>query len=70
MTDYKDIKKKNDTDLAAFIAQMREEVREFRFNIAGAGTRDVRKVRAAKKDIARGLTELTVRSTRANDAKK
>lgn len=70
MTDYKDIKKKNDSDLAKFVAEKREDVRSFRFGVAGAGARDVRKVRAAKKDIARGLTELTARNTEANDAKK
>jgi len=70
MTDMKDIKKKNDKDLATFINEKREEVREFRFNIAGAGTRDVRKVRAAKKDIARGLTELTARTKQSNETKK
>lgn len=70
MTDYKDIKKKNDKDLEAFVAEKREEVREFRFGVAGAGTRDVRKVRAAKKDVARGLTELAARAAESNDAKK
>lgn len=79
MTDYKDIKKKNDKDLTAFVHEKREETRAFRFGVAGAGTRDVRKVRAAKKDIARGLTELNLRkresareaaSGSTNDAKE
>lgn len=61
MTDYKDIKKKDDKELATFVQERREEVRGFHFGVAGAGTRNVRKVRTAKKDIARGLTELNDR---------
>ena len=67
MTSMKDIKKKNEKDLATFVQEKREEVRHFRFGVAGAGTRDVRKVRTAKKEIARGLTELNVRLN-ANNA--
>ncbi|MFT5036728.1 MAG: ribosomal protein L29 [Candidatus Azotimanducaceae bacterium] len=69
MTKMKDIQKKNDKDLVAFVEEKREEVRSFRFGTAGAGTRDVRKVRDAKKDIARGLTEQTVRIAKTNDVK-
>ena len=70
MTNYKDIQKKNDKDLAAFVNEKREEVRQFRFGVAGAGTRDVRKVRTAKKEVARGLTELNTRKQSTNDAKQ
>lgn len=65
MTDMKDIKKMNDKDLASFVAEKRESIREARFNHA---SRDVRAVRAAKKEVARALTELTNRSKEA-DAK-
>jgi len=58
----KEIKKMNDKDLASFIEEKREAVRNFRFNSA---SRDVRAVRTAKKEIARGLTELTTRSKAA-----
>lgn len=64
MTDMKDIKKKSDKDLVSFVDEKREEVRSFRFGVAGAGARDVRKVRTAKKDIARGLTELNTRKNK------
>ena len=58
MTNMKEIKKMNDKDLASFIEEKRESIRNFRFN---AAARDVRAVRTAKKEIARGLTELTTR---------
>ena len=64
MTNYKDIKKKNEKELASFVAEKREEARSFRFHVAGAGTRDVRKIRSAKKDVARGLTELNARKAK------
>lgn len=63
MTDYKDIAKRTDKDLETFINEKREEVRAFRFGTAGAGTRNVRSVRTAKKDIARALTEQTKRTS-------
>lgn len=67
MTTMKDIQKKNDKDLSSFIEEKREEVRVFRFGVAGAGTRDVRKVRTAKKEIARALTEQTARTRKTNE---
>lgn len=69
MTSMKDIQKKNDKDLVAFVKEKREETRSFRFGVAGAGTRDVRKVRTAKREIARALTELNSRTRNNNDAK-
>lgn len=61
----KDLGKKSAKDLAKLLAEKREEVRAFRFNVAGAGTRDVRSVRAAKRDIARILTEANRRAAPA-----
>lgn len=69
MTDMKDIAKKNDKDLVEFVKEKREELRHFRFGVAGAGTRDVKKARTAKKEIARGLTELNTRMRTNKDAK-
>lgn len=65
MTDMKEIKKMKDKDLAALVEEKRESVRSFRF---GAGSRDVRAVRTAKKEIARVLGELTTRNKQV-DAK-
>lgn len=67
MSTMKDIRKKDEKGLASYIAEKREEVRAFRFGTAGAGTRNVRAVRAAKKEIARSLTELTARTKASNN---
>ena len=61
MSNMKEIRKKDDKALIAYVGEKREEVRAFRFGTAGAGTRNVRAVRAAKKEIARSLTELNAR---------
>jgi ribosomal protein L29 len=62
MSKMKDIRKKNEKDLREYVKERREEVRSFRFSVAGASTRNVRAARAAKKEIARSLTELTART--------
>lgn len=65
MSNYQEIQKKDEKALAAYVKEKREEVRSFRFGTAGASTRNVRAVRAAKKEIARSLTELTARARSA-----
>lgn len=70
MTSMKDIAKKNDADLTTFVNEKREEIRHFRFGVAGAGTRDVKKARTAKKEIARALTEQNARVRQNKEAKK
>jgi ribosomal protein L29 len=62
MSNMKEIRKKNDGEIAAYVTEKREEVRSFRFGTAGAATRNVRSVRTAKKEIARSLTELNARA--------
>lgn len=62
----KEIRKKDEKALAAYIKEKREEVRAFRFGTAGAGARNVRAVRTAKKEIARSFTELTLRARNAS----
>jgi ribosomal protein L29 len=57
----KDIRKKNDSELAAFIAEKREELRTLRFNASGAALRDVKAARNMKKEVARALTERRAR---------
>lgn len=52
---------KSDKDLIAEVGTQREAVRSFRFGTTGAATRNVRAVRAAKKEVARLLTELNRR---------
>ena len=55
----KEIQKKDDKNLVAYVQEKREEVRSYRF---GAGTRNVKALRTAKKEIARGLFELASRA--------
>ena len=62
MSKMKDIQKKNDKDLTKMLGEKREEIRGFRFETAGSKTRDVRAARKNKKEIARILTELNIRS--------
>lgn len=62
----KEIRKKDEKSLVAYVNEKREEVRSFRFGTAGAGTRNVKAVRAAKKEIARSLTELSLRKRSSN----
>tara|TARA_B100000745_G_C20114453_1_gene381479 strand:- start:895 stop:1107 length:213 start_codon:yes stop_codon:yes gene_type:complete len=61
MTNYKDIQKKSDAELTSMVQGNRETLRDTRFGTAGAGSADVKKVREAKKDTARALTELNAR---------
>lgn len=61
----KDIKAKNDTDLAEYIKEKRDAVRKFRFALAGSRPRNVRQIRADKKEVARALTEQTARTKQA-----
>lgn len=58
----KDIRKKNDKDLAKFIAEKREELRTMRFGASGSGMRDVKAIRNTKKDVAQALTEAAMRT--------
>ena len=66
MSKYKDIQEKSDSDLVELVAHKRDAVRKFRFNTAGASTRDVRAIRRDKKEIAQALTELTARAKKAD----
>lgn len=59
----KDIRPKNDTELATMLTEKREELRVFRFGTAGSATRDVRATRKTRHTIARILTEQRARIT-------
>ena len=65
MTNMKDITSKTDQELNEFIAEKREAVRTFRFTHASSRPRNVRQIRADKRDIARAMTEQTKRATEA-----
>ena len=70
MSKMKDIKAKNDTDLANYVQEKREAVRKCRFSIAGSRPRNVRQIRADKKEIARALTEQTARTKESKSSSK
>lgn len=57
----KELKTKNETDLKKSLAEKREEVRQFRFGMAGSATRNTKAAKTARKHIARTLTELALR---------
>ncbi len=57
----KDIQSKSEQDLAEFVKEKREAVRTFRFTHTSSRPRNVRQIRADKRDIARALTELNQR---------
>ncbi len=56
-----DIKKKSVEDLAKLLIEKKEEVRAFRFDVAGSAKKNVKSAMIAKKDIARILTEINAR---------
>lgn len=58
---YKEVQKKTDAELATLVQENRESLRDVRFGTAGAGSRDLKKIRAAKQVIAWSLTELSAR---------
>lgn len=62
----KEIKKKSAEDLIKFLSEKREEVRAFRFDIAGSAKKNVKAHMTARKEIARALTEQNSRNREAN----
>lgn len=58
----KELKERNDAELAAFVAEKREELRKMRFGVTGSGMRNTRAIRTIRRDIARVLTEVTKRA--------
>jgi ribosomal protein L29 len=56
-----DFKKKTDQDLKKDLASNRADLRGFRFGLAGSKTKNVKKGKEIRRDIARILTELNVR---------
>ncbi len=66
----KEIQKKDEKSLVAYVQEKRDEVRAFRFGTSSGGTRNVRSVRAAKKEIARSLFELSSRKRQSKENAK
>lgn len=60
----KEIKKKSATDLVKLLNERREELRAFRFDIAGSAKKNVKAPLLARKEIARILTEQNIRKSK------
>lgn len=58
----KDIKNKTEQDLRKLIQEKRDILRDFRFGSTGSKTKNVKIGRTTKKDIARIMTEISIRS--------
>lgn len=56
-----DLQKKNEAELASFIQEAKEALRQERFAVHGSKGRDVKKMRQDRKGIARALTVLNAR---------
>lgn len=53
-----DIRKKNKTDIEKLVMETEAELRTFRFGMSGGHSKNVKKARALRKDIARAKTIL------------
>ena len=60
----KDIKKMEEKELKELIADSQESLQKERFNLAGSGSKDAKKIANLKKTIARVLTELRARDNK------
>lgn len=60
----KDIRKKSAADLTKELAELETELREFRFGMSGGRTKNVKRARTIRKDIARIKTVMS-ESTKA-----
>jgi ribosomal protein L29 len=57
-----DLKNKSDKDLQKDLADKRENVRTFRFGVAGSKVRNVKEAKNIKRGIAQILTEISSRN--------
>jgi ribosomal protein L29 len=65
--DTTDLRKKNDKDLAAALAEAYDALRAFRFGASGAKAKDVKHGKNLRKDIARIKTILRERALGAGE---
>jgi len=56
-----DLKEKNDQDLEKLLLEKRNALRNFRFNTSSSKLKNVKEGKTVRKDIARVLTEITMR---------
>jgi ribosomal protein L29 len=60
----KELKEKNEADLAKLVAEKREELRKLRFGVAGSTMRNVHAGKNLRREIAQILTEITSRNAK------
>jgi large subunit ribosomal protein L29 len=63
--DKKELIKKSESELQKILKENREKLRELRFALASAKVKNVREIPQLKKDIARILTILKIKSKSA-----
>ncbi|MFH0846119.1 MAG: 50S ribosomal protein L29 [Patescibacteria group bacterium] len=56
-----DIKKNTDQELIKMLAENKSQIRDFRFGLSGSRTKDLKKGKNLKREVARILTELQTR---------
>lgn len=61
----KELKNKTEKELKKALSEAREDIRKFRFSLAGSGKMNLKEVRAKKTQIAQILTELRSREIAA-----
>lgn len=58
----KEFKTKSDAEISKLVTEKREALRAFRFNISGGKAKNVKEGRNLRREIARALTELSLRT--------
>ncbi len=59
--DYKELKKKKESDLHKILAESRDKLRDLRFKDANKQLKNVREIRVIRETIARVLTLLNIK---------
>jgi ribosomal protein L29 len=59
----KELKKLSDKELAKLLDEKQKSARQFRFDVTGSKVKNLKEGKNAKKDVARILTELSLRAT-------
>jgi len=68
--DFKELKKKKESDLHKLLAEFRDKLRELKFKDANKQLKDVRDIREIRRTIARILTLLNVREEKDTKEKE
>ena len=58
-----ELKKMSDKELMKLLGEKQKAVRQFRFDVTGSKVKNLKEGSSMRKDVARILTELTLRGT-------